>query len=205
MGSTSGFFAAVDEHLLARARRGDRAALEGLYRIYAAPVHNLAYRLGGSIDEAEEVVQETFLEVVRSLGSFRGDAPFGAWLRRVAVSKVLDRRRRSGVRRREVELDGEIVNVLGDGSSAAAARSDGVRIDLERAMGDLGETSRLVLWLYHVEGMTHAEIGSLLGRSPSFSKSRLSRAHERLRRWLNDAWSHDDASDHRAIAGTSGG
>jgi RNA polymerase sigma-70 factor (ECF subfamily) len=205
MGNTSGFFAAVDEHLLARARRGDRAAVEGLYRIYAAPVHKLAYRLSGSIEEAEEVVQETFLEVVRSLGSFRGEAPFGAWLRRVAVSKVLDRRRRAGVRRCEVELSGDIASVFGDGASDSAARANGARIDLERAMGDLGEISRLVLWLYHVEGMTHAEIGSLLGRSPSFSKSRLSRAHERLRRRLNDAWSHDDASDHRAIAGTSGG
>jgi len=205
MRNSSGFFAAVDEHLLARARRGDRDAIEGLYRIFAKPVHNLAYRLCGSVEEAEEVTQETFLEVVRSLGSFRGDAPFGAWLRRVAVSKALTRRRRDGVRRREVGMESVVEPPPDAAVSDLDWRTGGMRIDLERALSGLGETSRVVLWLYHVEGMTHAEIGDLLGRSPSFSKSRLSRTHERLRQWLNDAWSGDDAPDHRAVAGTSVG
>jgi len=205
MRKNSGFFTVVDEHLLARARRGDRNALEEIYRIYVKPVHNLAYRLCGSVEEAEEVAQETFLEVVRSLGSFRGDAPFGAWLRRVAVSKALTRRRREGVRRREIEMEGVVEPPPDPAASDVDWRTGGIRIDLERALGELGETSRVVLWLYHVEGMTHAEIGNLLGRSPSFSKSRLARTHERLRRWLNDAWSGDDAPENRAVAGTSVG
>jgi RNA polymerase sigma-70 factor (ECF subfamily) len=205
MRRNSGFFADVDQHLLARARRGDRHAFEELYRIFAGPVHNLGLRMCGSVDDAEEIVQETFLEVVRSLGSFRGEAPFGAWLRRVAVSKILSRRRRAGVRRREIGMETD-ETVPNDGHPPGSAwRCGGDRLDLERALAALGQTSRLVVWLYHVEGMTHAEIGDALGRSPSFSKSRLSRAHRNLRQWLNDAWSHEDAPDDRAVAGTTGG
>ncbi|MEE4270750.1 MAG: RNA polymerase sigma factor [Thermoanaerobaculales bacterium] len=203
MSKRSGFFTTVDEHQLARARRGDRRALEELYRIFATPVHNLAFRLCGRRDEAEELLQETFLEVVRSIGSFRGDAPVGAWIRRVAVSKVLSRRRRADVRRIEVELDGradaESLCVGGDRPGAAS----GARIDLERALNQLPETSRIVLWMHDVEGLTHAEIGELLGRTASFSKSRLARSHAALRHILNEAWSHEDASDRRRVAGAA--
>lgn len=204
MNGRSGFFANVDEHVLARARRGDRDALAALYRIFAGPVHNLALRICGSVDEAEDVLQETFLEVVRSVGSFRGEAPVGAWLRRVALSKILTRRRRAEVRRIEVPSAGAEDAAAPDRSAADGWSAAGLRVDVERALAELGETSRLVLWLYHVEGMTHTEIGALLGRSPSFSKSRLSRAHERLRRRWTKPWSTEDASDHRAAAGSSG-
>ena len=57
-------------------------------------------------------------------------------------------------------------------------------LDLERALDRLGETARLVVWLHDVEGYTHAEIGALLGGTPSLSKSQLARAHERLRELL---------------------
>ena len=90
-------------------------------------------------------------------------------------------------------------------AAASDWRSGEERFDLERALAALGETSRLVVWLFHVEGMTHAEIGDALGRSPSFSKSRLSRAHQALRQRLSDPWSHEDAPDDRAVAGTTGG
>jgi RNA polymerase sigma-70 factor (ECF subfamily) len=205
MARRKGFFAPVDDHTLARAQRGNREALEALYRTFSVPVHNLAWRLGGDRDEAEEVLQETFLEVVRSLRSFRGDAPLGAWIRRIAVSKVVSRQRRARVRRGEVEL------MEGSGSAGGAVPahepvwSGGVaRFDLERALSTLSQTSRAVVWLHDVEGLTHAEIGAIFDRSASFSKSQLARAHSKLRSWLVDAWRTNDASDDRAVAGVSG-
>lgn len=203
MSEKSGFFATVDPRLLQGARRGDRAAWEKIYRNFERPVHTLAYRLCGTREEAEEILQETFLEVVRSLGSFRGEAPFGAWLRRVAISKILNRRRRAHVRRLEVRLDDD--PGAGPVQPVSDALSPVRRIDLERALAELGETSRIVVWLHDVEGLTHAEIGSLMGRSPSFSKSRLSRAHARLRQWMTDSWRFDGAPEHRTVAGAAGG
>lgn len=204
MRENTGFFTTVDEHLLARARRGDLRAMEALYRIFAGPVHNLGLRLCGTIEEAEDILQETFLEVVRSLASFRGDAPLGAWIRRVAVSKILTRRRRAEVRRIEVELENRVENVGDWMTRRGASHATGIRIDLERALSELPETSRIVLWLHDVEGMTHFEIGELMGKTASFSKSQLARSHAKLRHWLNEAWSHEDASDHRTAVGCTG-
>jgi len=204
MREKSGFFTTVDEHLLARARKGDRGAMEALYRIFSGPVHNLALRLCGTIEEAEEILQETFLEVVRSLASFRGEAPLGAWIRRVAVSKVLNRRRRAEVRRIEVGLDNHTEGAGEWSVRRGESRLPGIRVDLERALSELPETSRIVLWLHDVEGMTHFEIGELMGRTASFSKSQLARSHAKLRHWLNEAWSHENASDHRRAAGCTG-
>jgi RNA polymerase sigma-70 factor (ECF subfamily) len=61
-----------------------------------------------------------------------------------------------------------------------------LRMDLEAALERLSETSRAVVWLHDVEGYTHEEIAGMMGKTPSFSKSQLARAHRRLRRWLGE-------------------
>ena len=88
MERTNGFFAAVDEVLVGRARRGDPKALETIYRLFDQAVFTLARRICPSPSMAEDVTQETFLQAYRSLPDFRGDGAFGAWLRRITVSKA---------------------------------------------------------------------------------------------------------------------
>ena len=174
--------AAVDELMVVRARRGDLTALETLYRTLEAPVFNLARRLVRNPADAEEVLQETFLEVVRSLPRFRGEGSFEGWVKRIAASKALMRLRSLG-RRRETPLEPgdaegwpEVVRVEHDPVHH--------RLDLEGALARLGEVPRAVVWLHDVEGYTHDEIAALCGRTASFSKSQLARAHARLRVWL---------------------
>jgi RNA polymerase sigma-70 factor (ECF subfamily) len=204
MRTSSGFFTAVDEIQVAKARRGDLEALEGLYRIFSAPVANLARRLCHSLPEAEEVVQETFLEMVRSMASYRGDGAFGAWLRRIAVSKALT------VLRSRRKLPNVVEHLVAhtDGAAEPAAAIDGGRgwhrVDLERALALLPAEARAVVWLHDVEGLTHDEIAALFGRSTSFSKSRLSRAHARLRELLG-SWTKGmtDASEPGRAAGAA--
>jgi RNA polymerase sigma factor (sigma-70 family) len=195
MEGRKGFFAVVDDLQLAKARRGDLDALERLYRLYAEPVSNLARRICRSAQEAEEVVQETFLEMVRSVKSFRGDGAFGAWLRKITVSKALTVLR---VRERRAENDFG-PNAELDGPSAfqsAVVGPEGWRkVDLERALAMLPDDARVVVWLFDVEGLTHQEIADLFGRTTSFSKSRLSRAHARLRELLGSAGGITDASE----------
>mgnify|MGYP001815930578 FL=1 len=90
-------------------------------------------------------------------------------------------------RRRECELTGTISNGADSMAAPATAGSDSgwQRVDLERALESLPESARVVVWLYDVEGMNHREIADLFGRSVSFSKSRLARAHQSLRVWLD--------------------
>ncbi|HPC82931.1 MAG TPA: sigma-70 family RNA polymerase sigma factor [Thermoanaerobaculaceae bacterium] len=173
----------VDELLLARARRGDQAAIERLYRTFERPVYNLARRLCRTAHDAEDVLQETFLEVFRSLPRFRGEGSFAGWVRKVAASKALQRLRKERGGRSETGLDDELAECLpapGEGLLEPVL----ARVDLETALASLGDTARAVLWLHEVEGWNHDEIASLWGKSASFSKSQLSRACARLRTLL---------------------
>ena len=175
----------TDDLLIARARRGEEAALESLFRAVEAPAFRLARRLCGGIEDAEEVVQETFLEVVRSVGRFRGDGPFVAWVKRIAASKALMRLRK---RRRTPEEAVDPADLAGRSDTrnpAASPEAIGHRLDLEVALARLSDTARAVVWLHDVEGYTHEEIGAAFACSASFSKSQLARAHARLRRWLD--------------------
>ena len=169
---------AVPDVLIARAKTGDVEALEALYRAFETPVYNLARRILRSPEDAEDVLQETFLEVVRSIRSFRGEGHLWSWIRQIASSKALMHIRRHHVRAEEAF----------DEEATAGSPPVGVpaRVDLERAFERLSETSRAVVWFHDVEGYTHEEIAEMMGKTVSFSKSQLARAHARLRRLLEE-------------------
>jgi len=167
----------ADPEWLERARRGDMHAHARLYETFAPMVYTLAYRMLASRTQAEDVLQETFVEVIGKLHTWRGDGEFGIWVRRIAVNKCL-MHLRSCWASRQVPLDAE-PNI--ETKSDAA---DGLL--LERALAALPPTARAVVLLHDVEGYTHQEIGRLMGRTASFSKSQLARAHDRLRELLND-------------------
>ncbi len=171
--------APLSDVTVARARRGDIVALEAVFRTVEGPVFGLAHRLCGHWQDAEDVLQETFMEIVRSLPRFRGDCPLPAWVKRVAASKALMRLRTHSRRREDLVEDGEVPGVSAPGHDHV-----GHRVDLEGALGTLTPTARAVVWLHDVEGYTHEEIAGMAGRSVSFSKSQLARAHARLRECL---------------------
>src|SRR5256714_15390623 len=91
----------VPDILVARAKTGDLEALEALYRAFEAPVYNLARRMLRNAEDAEDVLQETFLELVRSIRSYRGEGHLWGWVRQIAASKALMRIRREQVREAE--------------------------------------------------------------------------------------------------------
>jgi RNA polymerase sigma-70 factor (ECF subfamily) len=171
--------AALDALSIQRAKTGDLEALEQVYRAYEGMVYTLARRICRTAEDAEDVLQETFLEICRSIARFRGTEPgsLTAWIKRVAASKALMRVRREKYRDADELADGD--EVLG--------RRDpdvGLRMDLGAALERLPERSRAVVWLHDVEGYTHEDIAEMMGMTVSFSKSQLARAHARLRGWL---------------------
>jgi RNA polymerase sigma-70 factor (ECF subfamily) len=165
----------VDDEVLAAARRGDRVAHARLYELFAAPVYTLARRMLRSRAHAEDVLQETFVEVLRNIAAYRGDAALGAWIKRIAVNKCLAYLRSGWKLKRDDGFDLDTAPFVG-----AAAQLDDA-LARERALDTLADVPRAVVWLHDVEGYTHGEIGRLMGRTASFSKSQLARAHERLR------------------------
>jgi RNA polymerase sigma factor (sigma-70 family) len=165
------------DSVVARARQGDETALEALYRAFEFPVYNLARRICRTTEDAEDVLQETFFEVCRSIRSYRDEGSLWGWIRTIAASKALMRLRRNKYRETD-ELHEEVVGRRKDDTH--------LRMDLEAALERLPEVSRAVVWLHDVEGYTHDEIAGMMGKTPSFSKSQLARAHARLRRWLGE-------------------
>ena len=167
---------AVSDILVARAKSGDLDALEGLYRAFETPVYNLARRILRNAEDAEDVLQETFLEVVKSIGTYRGDGHLWGWVRQIAASKALMK-----IRREAVRVADEFDETTAGGAPAAAV---GMNLDLERALEHLSDTGRAVVWMHDVEGYTHEEIAEMMGKTVSFSKSQLARSHARLRKLL---------------------
>jgi RNA polymerase sigma-70 factor, ECF subfamily len=172
----------AEQTLVRRAQAGDHDAYRALYEAYLPRIHALAYRMCGDADLADDLVQAVFVRIHRALPSYRGDAPPGAWMHRVAVSVILNglraERRRTT---REVPLDPL--------NEPATAGTPDLNLALERAMDGLPEESRMVVILHDVEGYSHEEIASMLGIRAGASRARLVRARARLKSALTPHWS----------------
>jgi len=167
----------VPATLLDRARRGEAAAFEQLYRSFERPVFTLALRLTGRRDEAQDVLQDTMMKLLDRIAEFRGDSPFWGWLRQIAVNEALMLMRRRG----RFVVEGEFDEAaLSDHEQMLPPRAADAAI-LARALSEMPGATRSVLWLYHAEGYTHEEIAAAMGKSLSFSKSQLARGTRRLR------------------------
>lgn len=175
----SSFAIDVPQRLLARARLREVAALEQIYRWFERPVFTLALRLTGCREEAAEVLQETMLKLLGRIDDYRGGGPFWGWLRQIAVNEALMRLRRSRALELPQDMPEEPEDTREDLAPPPPEAADAAL--LQRALLQLPAATRSVLWLYHAEGFTHEEIGTALGRTPSFSKSQLARGTRRLR------------------------
>jgi len=168
------------EDEVARAQAGDLQAFEAIYRKQAGRVYAICLRMSADPARAEDLTQESFVRAWEKLGSFRGDSPFEAWLRRLTINVVLSEHRRSG-RRRSRETRTDDVVRFPDGAQPART---GRAIDLESAVSRLPDGARKVFVLHDVEGYRHDEIARLLGVATGTSKTQLHRARRLLREAL---------------------
>ena len=171
----------IDPGIIRRAARGDARAHEIIYRAFATPVYSIGLRFTKVPAHAEDLVQETFIEVMRSIAKFRGEASLGSWIRRIAVTKALMFLRSAWTKRGQ-SLGDDLHDVTeGQAVSHGISSHPDDALDLDAALANLPDVSRAVVWLHDVEGFTHKEIAQLMGKTESFSKSQLSRAYQRLR------------------------
>jgi DNA-directed RNA polymerase specialized sigma24 family protein len=172
----------IPEAVLRQACGGDEAARVVIYTATAPAAFALIQRLIANRAMAEDLFQDTMMAVFQRLADFRGEAPFGAWLRQIAISKCLMFLRSPWHRARlQLESDGGAEFAL---SSLVTPAPVVEGLDVEKALASLSPTARAVVWLYEVEGYSHEEIARSFGRTVSFSKSQLARAHVRLREWF---------------------
>lgn len=166
---------ASDAVLIAAARDGDLDAFESLVRRYQRPVFRVALRMLGSEADAEDVAQETFVQVWRSLARFRGDSAFATWLYRIATNRSLNV---LAARRPTVALSDGQVSTLGDPGNALEGR------ERLRALTDgllaLAPEQRAVLVLRELEGLSYQEIADVLDVSVGAVKGRIHRSRAAL-------------------------
>ncbi|WP_394772119.1 RNA polymerase sigma factor [Mucilaginibacter sp.] len=170
----------IDKHynLVVECKKGSKKACYELYKLYSKAMLNVAFRIVGNIAEAEDVLQEAFVDAFSKLKDFRQDTTFGLWLKQIVVNRSINllRKRKLDL----VDLEGEqIENIAGeeaeddDETQYQAAR-------VKEAMKDLPEGYRLVISLYLLEGYDHEEIGQILNISENTSRTQFLRAKRKL-------------------------
>jgi len=169
----SGFGQELDRITLERARRGDMDACAAIYRRFGTACFNLALRILGERAAAEDIVQEVFLKMMNTLPGFRGDAPFGVWLKRMTANATIDALRAS---QRFADEDPEALFA----SMASRTAEADAHVDAWSLLMRLPPRARAVLVLHELEGYTHKELSGLFGQSESYSKSILARALKKL-------------------------
>lgn len=166
------------------AAAGDIEAFEQIYRRYHRLVYCLCLRMTRSVSEAEDLTQDVFVQLLRKIGTFRGEASFATWLHRLTVNEVLMHFRKPTVRKEQTTEDGSTPIQAAGGTENPAKMSVIDRLSLDEAMGQLSPGYRAVFILHDVEGYEHQQIGQMLGCAIGTSKSQLHKARMKLRRLL---------------------
>ena len=173
---------ARDAELIRRVRAGDVGAFDALVAAYMRPAFQVAYRVVGHREDAEDLLQESFLAAYQYLDSFDVERPFGPWLNRIVMNRGANLRRSR--MRRQTEPEVESV------SPAPSALDESTRTEarelLTRALATLSERQRLIVTLCDVDGLTSTEIGERLEIAPGTVRWHLHEARRVLRGALAD-------------------
>jgi len=164
--------------LIEECRKGNSRAQFRLYNQYAKAMYNIAYRMLNNREDAEDILQETFVDCFRNLNSFRFESTFGAWLKRILINKCINHLQKKRI---DLTLTDELPNI-------GYEEEDETVYDISkitRGIEMLPDGYRVILSLYLLEGYDHSEIAQILGISESTSKSQYSRAKEKLRSQLS--------------------
>jgi RNA polymerase sigma-70 factor, ECF subfamily len=173
------------------AQAGDAAAFELLYELHSRRVYALCLRMVSNPCDAEDLMQEAFLQLFRKIATFRGESAFSTWLHRMTVNVVLMRLRKKALPVASLE---ETTEPDEDGGGprkdlgAPDLRLSGAvdRVNLERSIDRLPPGYRTVFVLHDVQGYEHNEIAGIMGCSVGNSKSQLHKARTRLRDLLQE-------------------
>ena len=164
----------IHASLISECRKGDRKAQRDLYDLYSQAMYNLAFRIMNNREDAEDMLQETFLECFRKIDTFRFESTFGAWLKSILINRCINQ-----LRKKKINL------VLMETLPAVITEDQPETIydtaKIFKGIEQLPDGYRIVLTLYLLEGYDHTEIAQILGITESTSKSQYSRAKDKLR------------------------
>ena len=171
----------IHKDIVERCQKGHRQAQQQLYELYSKAMYNITLRIMGKPEDAEDVLQDAFIDVFTKINSFRGEASIGAWIKRIVINKSLNAVKKKKLIVTDIETV-ERRNFVSDYPNYE--EKEGVKYtvkDIQKAIEVLPDGYRIVMSLFMFEGYSHQEIASELGISESTSKSQYSRAKRKVR------------------------
>ena len=183
-----------DEVLVERSQGGDIGAFDRLVERYKERIYRLAYQMTSQHEDANDLAQETFIKAFRSIRSFRGRSSFYTWIYRIALNLTLNHLKKASRQRSlsldemdgRIQLDPDFLRLSHGETPMRGAALTELRQRLNEAMQKLTANHRAVVTMHDIEGMTHAEIASILGISEGTVRSRLFYARQQLQGLLAD-------------------
>jgi RNA polymerase sigma factor (sigma-70 family) len=167
----------IDKHpdLVNECRQGSRTAQFELYKLYVKAMYNVALRIVNHVAEAEDVLQESFLDAFMRIENFRGETTFGLWLKQIVINKSINQ-----LRKRRAEFvnidDVDLVEEEKEDTEGQELRIN----EIKEAVAELPDGYRVVLTLYLFEGYDHEEISHILKISENTSRTQYMRAKMKL-------------------------
>ena len=169
-----------ESDLIEACRRGDREAQRELYARSSPRIYALLLRMSRNADDAEELMQDTYVKVFQQIGSFAGQSRVETWIYQIALNEARQWLRRQRAQRDKLEK-------LHQMKDQAPTRPPGeLRTDLDDLLEQLPEDEKTTLILRHHEGLSYAEIAERTGIPAGTVASRINRARRRLQGWLSD-------------------
>ena len=180
--------------MIESAQAGDKQAMALIYKNYSQAVYGILYRMVWHKETAQELMQDTFIDVLSKLSSYRADANLYAWIRKIAVNNCLMYFRKN--KKKLTPLNDVVVSFE---LELNCVRNNESKIDVQKLLKRLTPKRRLVVWLHEVEGMTHKEIAGVMNKSVSFSKTELSRALSQLQGYVAEEKNQNFSESKKAI------
>lgn len=160
--------------LIEESKQGNRKAQFSLYNLYSKAMFNLAYRIMNNREDAEDILQESFVDCFRNIDSFRFESTFGAWLKKIVINRCINQLKKKKI---DLTLCEDVPTNLYDEDDETTYDTSKIYKGIEK----LPDGYRTILTLYLLEGYDHSEISQILRITESTSKSQYSRAKEKLR------------------------
>jgi len=174
----SAIFTDKHYHLVVECKQGSKKACYDLYRLYSKAMLNVAFRIVGDIGDAEDILQESFVDAFSKLKDFRQETTFGLWLKQIVINRSVNLLRKRRVE--WVSLDDEHIETLSDDEVDDDEDVQYKVLLIKEAMKELPDGYRVVLSLYLLEGYDHEEIGQVLGITENTSRTQFLRAKRKL-------------------------
>jgi len=174
--------------LVERCKQGDSAAFRKLYDLYSKAMFNTSYRILNDYAEAEDVLQESFIDAYRHLHSFRSRSSFGSWLKQIVVNKSINvlRKRKLDT----VDIDFTMAAELPDENGPDEKEIQYKVEEVRKAIQQLPDGYRMVLSLYLLEGYDHEEISEILQLAESTVRTQYMRAKQKLVQIIKTGGTH---------------